>query len=284
MRILIIGAQYTGRAAALYWRRQGHEITVTTTREARVAELSEIAGRVIVMRGSEADKMRVALPGHDAVLMSVAGGMVEKDGKVALDPDAYRDTYLGTAQTLVDALADAPSVRQVIFPSSTSAYGSGGGLEVVNEDTLPTPGNMFQQIYVDTEQVLLAAPGVKVCILRTGNIYGPGRALQTQAAAMAGRAVPLDGNSGAMIIHRDDVVRAADFALTRELSGIYNVVNDIAQSKSEFFGDLCERAGLPAIQWSPFGAGPRHAANDKLKALGFTFADPGAMREAENLL
>jgi nucleoside-diphosphate-sugar epimerase len=284
MKILVIGAQYTGRAAAVYWRRQGHSVTVTTTREARVAELRDLADAVTVLRGSDLDKLRAALPGHDAVLMSVAGGMVEKEGQVVLDPDAYRDTYLGTAQALAAALADAPSVKQVIFPSSTSAYGSGGGLEIVNEDTPPTPQNVFQQVYVETEQTLLGAAGVKVCLLRTGNIYGPGRELRAQAAAMSGRVVPLDGNSGAMIIHRDDVARAADFALTNGLRGVYNVVNDIAQTKREFFGALCESAGWPAIQWSPFGAGPRHASNAKLKTAGFVFADPDATRESEDLL
>jgi nucleoside-diphosphate-sugar epimerase len=67
----------------------------------------------------------------------------------------------------------------------------------------------------DAEKVLLDAANdnLKMCILRTGNIYLPTRKLKTQTLAIAGRKVPLDGDSGAMLIHCDDVVRACDFAL-----------------------------------------------------------------------
>jgi len=286
MKLLVIGAQYTGLAAAGFWRAQGHSVTVTTTRAARVPELQAVADAVVVMRGSEAEKMRAALPGHDAVLMSVAGGMVEKEGKVVLDADAYTDTYLGTARTLIAALAESPSVRCLVFPSSTSAYGDAGGQPVADEDSPATPKSIFQQVYVDAEQALLsgASERLAVCILRTGNIYGPGRELKTQAAAMAGRTVPLDGEAGAMVIHRDDVVRAADFALRRGLPGVFNLVNDVTASKREFFGAICEREGLPPIEWKPLGAGIRQAANTKLKAAGFVFADPLAQRDGEALL
>ena len=39
MKIAIIGAAYTGMEAARYLKSKGHMITVTTTQEARVAEL-----------------------------------------------------------------------------------------------------------------------------------------------------------------------------------------------------------------------------------------------------
>lgn len=284
MKILVVGAQYTGLAAAQFWKANGHTLTVTTTRAARVPELQAVADDVLVLRGSDVEKMKAALRGHEAVLLSMAGGMVEKDGKVALDADAYADTYLGTARTVVAALTYAPSVRHIIFFSSTSAYGDAGGQAIVSEDTPVTPTSLFQQVYVDAEQALLQAVGPHICVMRTGNIYGPGREFSTQAAAMAGRTVPLDGDAGAMVVHRDDVVRAADFALKQNLSGLYNLVNDVTQSKREFFGIVCERAGLPAIEWKPFGAGIQQASNAKLKAVGFVFADPFAQKDGEKLL
>jgi nucleoside-diphosphate-sugar epimerase len=286
MRIFVIGCQYTGLAAARFWKKQGHFVTVTTTRQARVAELSAEFHKVVVMRGSDAEPMQSVLPEQDAVLVSVAGGMIEKDGKVVLDADAYTDTYLGTAKNLVEAVNHSPSVKHIIFPSSTSAYGDGFGKDLVTEDDETNPMSIFQSVYVDTEKVLLAAENEtrKICILRTGNIYGIGRELKTQAMAMAGKTVPLDGEAGAMIIHRDDVVRAADFALQNNLSGIYNFVNDVTDSKSEFFGKICEREGLEKITWSPFGKGVKNASNAKIKAAGFTFADADATRESEDLI
>lgn len=286
MRIFIIGAQYTGFAAAKFWRAQGHTITATTTRESRVEELKSVADEVVVMRGSDFGKMREVLPAQDAVLMSVAGGMIEKDGKVVMDADAYRDTYLGTAQNLVAALENAPTVKHIIFPSSTSAYGDGFGKEIVTETDAANPGSIFQSVYVETEKVLLEAEteARKVCILRTGNIYGVGRELRTQAAAMAGKTVPLDGEAGLMIVHRDDVVRAADFALRENLSGVFNLVNDAADSKAEFFARVCERENFAPIDWKPFGKGVKNVSNRKIKAAGFEFADPDATREDEDLI
>ena len=286
MRIFVVGCQYTGLAAAKFWRAQGHFVTVTTTRESRRAELAAQFDRVVVMRGSDAEALQSVLPEQDAVLLSVAGGMIEKDGKVVMDAAAYTDTYLGTAKNVVAALLNAPSVKQIIFPSSTSAYGDGGGKDLVTEDDLPNPGSIFQSVYVDTEKTLLdaATESRKVCILRTGNIYGIGRELQTQALAMSGKTVPLDGAAGVMIIHRDDVVRAADFALNHSLSGVYNLINDVSNSKQEFFGRLCQSENLPPIEWKPFGKGVKNASNAKIKAAGFNFADPNSTRENEDLL
>ncbi|HMS43008.1 MAG TPA: NAD-dependent epimerase/dehydratase family protein [Pyrinomonadaceae bacterium] len=286
MRIFIIGCQYTGLTAAKFWKRRGHFVTVTTTRESRVAELSGIADKVIVMRGSDVETMQSVLPEQDAILMSVAGGMIEKDGKVVLDADAYTDTYLGTAKNLVVALENAPSVKYIIFPSSTSAYGDGFGKEIVLEDDKTNPASIFQSVYVETENVLLSAETDtrKVCILRTGNIYGIGRELKTQAKAMSGKTVPLDGEAGAMIVHRDDVVCAADFALENSLSGIFNLVNDVTASKSEFFANICEQENFEKITWSPFGKGVKNVSNAKIKAAGFNFADADATRENEDLI
>lgn len=286
MRIFVIGCQYTGLAAARFWKKNGHTVTVTTTRESRRAELAQEFDRVVVMRGSDREPMQTVLPEQDAVLMSVAGGIIEKDGQVIFDAEAYTDTYLGTAKNLVKALENASAVKNIIFPSSTSAYGNSFGKDLVTEDDPVNPNSIFQKVYVDTEKVLLDAETDtrKVCILRTGNIYGIGRELTTQAAAMAGKTVPLDGEAGVMIIHRDDVVRAADFALKNNLSGIFNLVNDVTASKAEFFGKICEKEGFAKINWSPFGKGVKNVSNAKIKAAGFVFADPNAARENEDLI
>jgi hypothetical protein len=44
--------------------------------------------------------------------------MVEKDGKTIMDPDLYRDAYVGTAESVVDAIGSDSSLRQIIFTSS----------------------------------------------------------------------------------------------------------------------------------------------------------------------
>ena len=63
MKIAIVGAAYTGLAAAEYLKSKGHEISVTTTKEARVAELEPVSDRVVVMQGSNREKMRELIGG-----------------------------------------------------------------------------------------------------------------------------------------------------------------------------------------------------------------------------
>jgi len=291
MKIAIIGAAYTGMEAARHLKSQGHTISVTTTGERRVAELEPVSDRVVVMRGNDREKMRELLAGQDAVLMTVAGGMVEKDGKFMMDLDLYTDTYVGTAECLVECLDAAPELKQIIFTGSWSVYGNAGDADDVNENTPVTPGSPFQQVYADTESILFGAASdtLNVCVYRTGTIYGPQvgfvpRGLVAQALPLAGQTVPFDGDSPATIIHRDDVVGALTFALDNHLSGIFNLVNDISESKSNFMGKYIAEAGAEPINWVGHGTGPKSLSNQKIKDAGYTFLDPNAEHDGEGLL
>jgi len=291
MKIAIIGAAYTGMEAARYLKSLGHTISVTTTSERRVAELEPVSDRVVVMRGNDREKMRELLTGQDAVLMTVAGGMVEKDGKYVMDLDLYTDTYVGTAECLVECLDAAPELGQIIFTGSWSVYGNAGGADDVNEDTPATPGSPFQQVYADTESILFdaATDTLNVCVYRTGTIYGPQvgfipRQLKVQALPLAGQTVPFDGDSPATIVHRDDVVRALAFALDNSLSGIYNLINDISESKASYMGKFVAEAGGEPINWAGHGTGPKSLSNQKIKDAGYVFLDPLVEHDGEGLL
>jgi len=291
MKIAIIGAAYTGLAAAEYLKNKGHYISVTTTNEARVDQLAAVADRVVVMKGSDREKMRELIEGHDVVLMTVAGGMVERDGKYVMDLDLYRDAYVGTAESLVEALESAPGVTQVVFTGSWSAYGNAGGVDEVNEDTPATPASPFAQVYIDTENLLFATENDdrNVCVFRTGTIYGPQvgfvpRGLEAQTLPMAGQTVPFDGNAPAAIVHRDDVVRALEFSIDNKLSGIYNLINDITDTKEVFFGRMTEAAGKEPINWVGAGTGPKSLSNQKIKDAGFSFGDAQAEQDGSSFL
>lgn len=291
MKIAIIGAAYTGLAAAEFLKAKGHTISVTTTNEARVEQLSAVADRVVVMKGSDREKMRELVAGQDVVLMTVAGGMVERDGKYVMDLDLYRDAYVGTAESLVESLDAAPGLSQIIFTGSWSAYGNAGGADDVNEETPATPASPFAQVYIDTENLLFGAATdkLKVAVYRTGTIYGPQvgfvpRGLAAQTLPMAGQTVPFDGNAPAAIVHRDDVVRALDFAIEHQFSGLYNLINDISDTKEVFFGRMTEAAGKDPINWVGAGTGPKSLSNQKIKDAGFAFGDPLAEKDGASFL
>jgi nucleoside-diphosphate-sugar epimerase len=291
VKIAIIGAAYTGLAAAEYLKGKGHTVSVTTTNDARLEQLSAVADRVVVMKGSDRDKMRELIADQDVVLMTVAGGMVERDGKYVMDLDLYRDAYVGTAESLVESLDAAPGLSQIVFTGSWSAYGNAGGADDVNEDTPATPASPFAQVYIDTENLLFGAATdtLNVCVYRTGTIYGPQvgfvpRGLAAQTLPMAGQTVPFDGNAPAAIVHRDDVVRALDYALENHFSGLYNLINDVSDTKEVFFGRMIETAGKEPINWVGAGTGPKSLSNQKIKDAGFSFGDANAEKDDSSFL
>lgn len=286
MKIAIVGAAYTGLAAARYFKRQGHTVSVSTTRAERVNELEPVADRVVVMQGSDVAKMKELIRDADAVVLTMAGGLGVKDGKPYMDPVAYRDSYVGTADGLIGALSAAPNLKQIVFCSSLNAYGDAHGVSPVVEDTPPNAASPAAQVFIETEQKLagLASDRLKVCNFRTGTIYGPGREHRNELRHIAGKQIPFDGKSDAMLIHRDDVVRAIAFAIEKGLSGLYNLFNEIADNKEQFFARVCEKEGLAPVVWLGVVKGPRGVSNAKIKDAGFAFADPDGGAEAADLL
>ena len=286
MKIAIIGAAYTGLETAKYFKSLGHNISVTTTKESRREELEEIADKVTVMFGSDQDRMKELLVDQEILILTVAGGMVEKDGKTIMDPDLYRDAYVGTAESVVNAIGSDSSLRQIIFTSSLNAYGDGGGADEITEEVEANPLDPFQDVYVTTEGLLrgLENDQLGVCIFRTGTIHGPGREWKNQLALMSGQKIPFDGSSDAMIVHRDDVVRAIEMAINKNLNGLYNLFNEVKISKAEFFAQVCDEQGLDHVEWLNLSPGPKNVSNQKIKDAGLMFLDPDASQDFKNLL
>jgi nucleoside-diphosphate-sugar epimerase len=286
MKIAIVGAAYTGLATARHFRSQGHAVAVSTTRAERAAELGAVADRVVVTKGSDPAGMRELIRDADVVVLTMAGGLGVKDGKPFMDPVAYRDSYVGTAEGVAAALAAAPALRQIVFCSSLNAYGDAHGVTPVDESTPPNAASPAQQVFIETEQRLaaLATPDRHVCNYRTGTIYGPGREHRNELRFIAGKQIPFDGQSDAMLVHRDDVVRAIAFAVEHKLDGLYNLFNDIPENKEKFFARVAAREGLEPVTWLGVVRGPRGVRNARIKAAGFTFADPLGEREGEELL
>ena len=77
---------------------------------------------------------------------------------------------------------------------------------------------------------------------------------------------------------------ALEFAIEGELSGVYNLINDVSETKESFFGRITEAAGKAPIQWVAPGSGPKSLLNRKLKAAGFEFGDPDASRDGTSFL
>jgi nucleoside-diphosphate-sugar epimerase len=270
VKVAIIGCGYVGKVLLQRLRTNSdYVITATTTTPERVAELETIAHRVEVLKGSDEEAMREILQSQDAVLLCVG----------ARDASVYEETYLGTAKTIVSALKQAPTVQQVIYTGSYSVYGDKKG-EWVDEDSPIAPTNQNHEILAETERVLMtaASPNLKVCILRLGGIYGPGRELIKIFGPRSGMTRPGAGEDFSNWIHLDDIVGALTFALANQLQGIYNLVGDVPQPSRELLARIFATHNLPNVAWDasvpsvrPYNA---RVSNQKIKAAGYKFIYP----------
>ncbi len=269
MNVAIIGCGYVGTAIARQLNDLSYVVTATTTTLERVTELQAVAQRVLVATGDNETSLAAALENQDAVIVTVA-----PTGKEQVDEDGYKATYLHTAKNIVEILPQVPTVKHLIYTSSCAVYGNRNG-EWVNEESPVLLDNEHGEILHDTEKILLAAssPQRKVCILRLGAIYGSGREIGKRFSKLAGTTRPGNGEHFTNWIHLDDIVSAVDFALTYELQGIYNVVNDTPLTSREMFDRVCKINNLPQVEWDESlprsKTNNRRVSNQKLKGLGY---------------
>ncbi|MGB3513506.1 MAG: SDR family oxidoreductase [Microcoleaceae cyanobacterium] len=274
MKIVIIGCGYVGTAVAQLWNQKGHQLTATTTTPERISELKNVAQQVVVMKGNDSSAMQDVLQNQEVVLLSV--GNRDRTGI------GYKRTYLETAKTLVAALKQAPMVKQIIYTGSYSVYGDKNG-EWVDENSPVTPSTENGNILYETEQVLLSAstPQQRVCILRLGGIYGPGRELLKIFSRWAGQTRPGTGDDVTNWIHLNDIVGGIEFVREKRLHGIYNLVNNVPMSGRELLDGLHKYQGLAKVSWDgsassmrPFNA---RVSNRKLRDEGFELVHPEIM-------
>ncbi len=270
MNIAIIGCGYVGCAVAQYWQHQKNfMVTATTTTPTRVSALQEVAQKVIVTKGNDPEGLKAVLQNQDVVLLSVG----------AKGADFYEEAYLQTAKTLVSILPEFSNIRQLIYTGTYSVYGDQNGA-VVDEESTVTPNSPNGEILRETEEVLLSASNdnLRVCILRLGGIYGPGRELIKIFGRVAGTNRPGDGNDISNWIHLDDIVGVIEFARHQNWQGIYNVVDDAHLPSRELIGTVLAKHNLPQINWDASLQSKRQynawVSNQKIKDAGYQLLHP----------
>ncbi|MEA5500330.1 NAD-dependent epimerase/dehydratase family protein [Limnoraphis robusta] len=272
MNIAIIGCGYVGSAVSRYWS-QTLELTVTatTTTPQRVESLEKIANRVVVVNGNDPEALKSVLQGQNTVLLSVAS-----KGR---DPQAYQLAYQKTAQTLATVLPQVPEVRHLIYTGSFGLYGDQNGV-TVDESSPVFPADKNQQIIYKTEQLLLdlASENLKVCILRLGGIYGPGREIVKIFSRIFGTTQPGNGRYPTAWVHLDDIVGAIEFSRQHQLEGIYNLVDNSSLTRRELIDLMCEKYDLQNVTWDvslpnnrPYNV---RVSSQKIQEAGYQFIHP----------
>ncbi|HEY9849067.1 MAG TPA: SDR family oxidoreductase [Leptolyngbyaceae cyanobacterium] len=270
MKVAIVGCGYVGYSVARYWHQElGFFVTATTTTPEKVSQLETIAQKVVVLRGNDSASLKSVLEDRDTVLLSVG----------AKNANSYEETYLHTAETLVSVLKETPHIQQVIYTGTYSVYGDKNG-EWVDESSPLTPANENGHILARTEEVLRSASNqnTKICILRLGGIYGPGRELVKIFDRASGKPRPGNGQDITNWIHLDDIVGAIEFARKHRLEGVYNLVDDAHLTSRELLDRVFTKHNLPNVIWDesqksnrPYNA---KVSNEKIKKAGYQLIHP----------
>ncbi len=270
-KLLILGLGHVGKALAARFRAEGVQVIGTTTTAGKVEALREFADEVHVLRGSDAARIREIAVGVDAIVATVAPNVRQAKNREEREA-TYRDALVTSCES---AAAAHP---RVVFLSSFSVYGDGGpGSEPITEAT--PVGNAIEpsaRFYAQAEQAVLASG--QGCVLRLPDIYGaPGDMSFEQRVRLAhqimGGKAPFSGDALLYIIHFMDVVAAAEHALRKNLTGVYNVCFDqgLPKTNAEVFGTLCQRHALPTLEFlSQIKAPTRRISAQKIYATGYT--------------
>jgi nucleoside-diphosphate-sugar epimerase len=279
MHIFILGMGHVGKALAGRLRAAGHEVTGSTTTPAKVADLEQHADHVVVLKGSETDKLLAAASGCDAIIVTVAPN-VKNTRTVEERHQHYADVLVASCNSARQAC------DRVIFLSSFSVYGDGGaGSAPVSEET-STSNNQepSSRYYQEAEQEVLANTGG--CVLRFPDMYGaPGDLSFEQRVAMCheyfgGKAI-FSADAPLYAIHFEDVVNAVVHALEHDLRGVFNVCDNdnLPGTNKQVFDAICAKNDMPALEFLDQIKAPlKKILAEKLYATGYkvAHADPNA--------
>lgn len=272
----VIGCGYVGSFVAASMKNQGHYLVGTTRTPQRFAELRNVVNEPIALDLAQQDCDFSFLEDQEGVLISVAPTQ---------NGEGYQSVFSNGIRNLARAIRCRQSTRplHVTYISSAGVYGDHQG-QTVTEDSTVDCLNPVNAMLVEAENVLLTIdrPDTKICVLRLGGIYGPGRDMVAMIKQAAGEQIPKNGSDIPAWSGIFDITNGVSFAFSNQLVGIYNLVDDMQLSRRELSNEICDIDGLPPVIWANEnmpGARAMNAkvANEKIKSEGFLLSSPSML-------
>ena len=230
MRVFFFGVGYCARR--LIARESWIEASGTARSPERVAALQAEGVDAYAFDGAHADPgLERALKKAEAIVVSIP----PRDGAAA------------AVERFAAAIAEAPSLRRVLYYSTIGVYGDhAGGWVDETSATLTRTARGLARLEDEARWAAAArARGVEADILRLAGIYGPGRnALVNLRQGQARRIV----KPGQVFnrAHVDDIAELTRLALTRGLEGqVWNVADEEPAPPQDVIAYAAGLLGLP---------------------------------------
>ncbi len=191
---------------------------------------------------------------------------------------AYRATYLQGLQHIVQA-AQSPTLKRVIFVSSTAVYGD-HGQDWVDEITPTEPAGFNGRILCEAEKWLTdfgQTHQLETICMRLSGIYGPKRNYLLDRLRQGLAPAPKDGHHWVNRIHIDDAAAALVHLLClKEPQAIYLVTDSTPLPMRTLYEHLAKLVGGPVPPEGPptRGVGSKRLSNARLLESGFELKWP----------
>lgn len=226
------------------WQR-AHEVTATSTSDAKVSLLEGLGARAVVMDGLDAASV------GEAVAQARPEVIVHQMTAISGPPDMkHFDRWFATTNRLrtegtdhLLAAAEATGVDHVVAQSYSAWNGIRRGGWVKSEDDAldPTSTGAAAAAIRHLEAAVLAADGA---VLRYGSFYGPG-AIDDQVELVRRRQYPVIGTGSGHCswVHLDDAAQATVLAVQQRARGVFNIVDDDPAPANQWLPHLAATAG-----------------------------------------
>jgi len=190
----------------------------------------------------------------------------------------YRAVYFNGLQNIVRN-ASNPSLKRILFVSSTAVYGEHGE-EWVTEETPVSPKNFNGKVLLESEQWLSQfgqKHGLPTISLRLSGIYGPGRTYLLDKLKLGQAGAPSSPIHWANRIHVEDaasaIVHLIDLPTPKDT---YLITDSTPLPIRSLYEYLAQQLGgpTPPEAVAPSFVGSKKLSNARLRASGFEFKWP----------
>lgn len=272
MRLLILGAGYSGKSIARICGEDFDEVHGTTRSAAKFVDVERAGARPLIFDGA-------TISPELAEAFANATHLVQ-----SISPDEDGDGFL---KHVPDLRVLAPNLKWIGYLSTIGVYGDRqGGWVDEDADLEPVSERSRERVIAEREwQAAGEKIGVPVAILRLSGIYGPGRNAFVNLDNGTARRLIKEGQ----VFNRirvEDIGRFTQFLIGLNYGGIYNVTDEEpapAQDVVEYAARLMgvavppdvpfETAELSPMARSFYGESKR-VSNARATALGFDFLYP----------
>jgi len=189
-----------------------------------------------------------------AEIDTVVDSRLVVDSAVTSPRLAHENNVIGTLNILAACSDPDSPVRKLVFKSSAHYYGSERDDPAFFTEEMSrshAPQTAIERDIVEAEAAVSdfreKNPRVDVTVMRFSNVLGPGmRTSHSRLFSLPAVPVILGFDPRYQFIHADDVVSALEYAVDRDLPGVYNAAADGVLALSEVLG-LLGKDALPLL-------------------------------------